>query len=399
MTNIIKFIKEKTWEFIDKNLTTIFFIIITIASLQIRFECIEFETNDYTSCLSPWYNELKENGGLKALELNIGNYNIPYITILALLTYLPIPEIYSIKLVSILFDYILAISVMVLVSKLGKNNKNIKLLAYSLVLFTPTVILNSATWAQCDAIYATFAIISLIYLIDEKYIKSFIFLGISFAFKLQFIFLLPLYIFVYVKKRNFSLLNFAIIPIVNFIMCLPAILAGRDIKDCLMIYFNQAQTYDSYISLNFPGIYNLFLEGQNLVFTPNEFVGNFGILFTLFIFILATFILLSSSTKLTKEDIISLGLWSVLTATFFLPQMHDRYMFLADILSIVYFIIYKEKWYIPLGIILCSLYCYSSYLFGNISIPIAYVSILNLGILCILTRDILQKLQKNNLTR
>ena len=72
--------------------------------------------------------------------------------------------------------------------------------------------------------------------------------------------------------------------------------------------------------------------------------------------------------------------------------MHDRYMFSADVLSIIYFMINKEKWYIPLAINFVSTYCYFAYLFENVSIPIAYVSVLLFVIICILTKDIIKSL-------
>lgn len=387
-------LEQKIWEFVDKNLLLIFFIIITFLSLFIRIKLINIESNDYLAFLSPWFDNLKENGGLSALKYYNGDYNIPYITILALLTYLPFPKLYMIKAVSIIFDYILAFAGMTLVYKLLSKNKKAKsyaLLAYSLVVMAPTVILNSSAWGQCDSIFAAFTILSLIYLLDEKYTKSFILLGLAFAFKLQFIFILPAYILVYMLKRNFSVLNFLIIPIVNFVLCLPGIIAGKSILDCMTIYFNQAKLYEGYISLNFPGIYNLFLKGENLIYSSNPSLPNLGIILTIFVFIIFAFILLINKTKIQKEDIISISLWSILISTFLLPYMHDRYMFVADILSILYFIIYREKWYVPVGIILSSLYCYSSYLLGNISIPIAYVSMLNLIIICLLTKDILYK--------
>ena len=135
---------------------------------------------------------------------------------MALLTYLQLSPLHSIKIVSIIFDYILAFSCMVLIYKLFKDSKKkdiYALLTYAVVLMLPTVVINSSAWAQCDSIYVAFAIISLIYLIDEKYIKSFIFLGISFAFKLQFIFLLPVYILVYITKRKFPIYYFLILLI------------------------------------------------------------------------------------------------------------------------------------------------------------------------------------------
>ena len=388
-------LREKFWKFIDEHMILIFTILITLFSLVIRITLIDFKTTDYVSFLLPWYNELYDLGGLSALKYNIGDYNAPYLTLVALLTYLPFPPLYSIKALSIFFDYMLALSCMMFVHKLFKEHKNRGLYAfitYVIVVMLPTVILNSSAWAQCDSIYTTFLVLSFMYLIDEKYFKSFMLLGISFAFKLQFIFLLPVYILVYINKRNFSILHFMLIPLANFALCIPAMLAGRSIPDCMSIYINQTKTYSHYISMNFAGIYNLFLKGQNLISTPNESLAKCGTLFTIFIFIFSAFIIFLVKRKLTKKEIVSLGLWCVLTSVFFLPHMHDRYMFSADILSIIYLMLNKEKWYIPLAINFVSTYCYFAYLFENVSIPISYVSILLFVVICILTKDIIKSL-------
>ena len=221
---------EKVWKFIDKNKIFIFFIIITVISIAIRLCGIENESGDYCQFLEPWFNELKDNGGLSALNMDIGNYNAPYMTILALLTYLPIEPIISIKMVSIIFDYICAIGAMILVNKMLKHKKNVQfisMITYMVVLFLPTVIVNSSMWAQSDSIYTAFVILALVSLIDEKYLRSFILLGVAFSFKLQFIFVLPIFILVYISKRKFPIYYFLIIPLVNFAMCIPSMIFGK----------------------------------------------------------------------------------------------------------------------------------------------------------------------------
>lgn len=170
---------EKIWDFIERKKFIIFFIIITGISLFARIAVIDFISGDYASCLEPWFYQLKDNGGLSALKLNIGNYNLLYLTILALLTYLPVEPIVSIKMVSIICDYICALAVMKIVYIVLKENKNkdlFALLAYGVVLFLPTVLLNSACWGQADSIYVAFILLSIAALLEEKYLKAFILL-------------------------------------------------------------------------------------------------------------------------------------------------------------------------------------------------------------------------------
>lgn len=386
---------EKIWDFIERKKFIIFFVIITSISIVVRTTLIDFVSGDMSACLQPWFHQLKNNGGLLALKLDIGNYNAPYLTILALLTYIQQEPILLIKMVSIVFDYICAFAVMKIVYSIFEDNKNkdfFALIAYSVILFLPTVILNSACWGQADSIYSAFILLSISYLIDEKYFKSFVFLGISFAFKLQFMFVLPLYVLVYLSRKKFPIYYFLIIPLVNAIMCLPAIIFGKSIESCINVYINQTSEYDAFLSMNFPGIYNIFFPtSNNYVYATNEYMSKVGVLVTMFIFAVMAFMVFYKKIKFNRQQIIEFGLWSVMIATFLLPHMHDRYLFVGDILSILYFIYNRDKIYVPIGITLISMYGYTGFLFGRSVVPIEYVSFMYLIIITIVTKDIYNK--------
>lgn len=78
--------------------------------------------------------------------------------------------------------------------------------------------------------------------------------------------------------------------------------------------------------------------------------------------------------------------------------MHDRYLFLGDILSILYYIYNKDKIYIPIGISLVSLYGYAAYLFNQKAIPIQYVSFIYFILLVIVAKDIYDKYFKEEIS-
>ena len=139
--------------------------------------------------------------GLKSLE---SNYNMPYLYILAFITYLPASTLAKIKLVSIIFDFITAFLVMIIVKKLIKPSKSslIPYLAYAFTLFIPTLVLNGTVWGQCDIIYTCFILLSIYFFLEKKYVGTFIAYGIALSFKLQAIFVLPVYIFMYFKEKK-----------------------------------------------------------------------------------------------------------------------------------------------------------------------------------------------------
>lgn len=383
---MLKF-EEKVLDFCKKNYKIIFCIFITILALIIRVKMLSYNNGDYASFLKPWFDDLKANGGLKGLATYKGDYNAAYMTILALLTYLPINSLFSIKFVSIAFDFFLAISCGALASELVKKNKKFYfLVTYSIVLFIPSVLLNGAFWAQCDSIYTTFIVLSLIFMVKEKYIPSFIMLGIAFSFKLQFIFILPLFILLYIIKKKISILHFLIIPLMNFIMCLPAIIAGKPLMECINVYFNQTNTYKYSLVLNFPNIYQIFNGSPDIFYTVGEIV-------TILVCAFALLFVLYKNVKFNNEKILLLGVWFITIITFLLPGMHERYLFAGEVLSIVYFIIYKKNGFLAIFINLCSIITYSNFLNGMNFEYMKLLSIAFLVVICLYTKNVFMCLE------
>ena len=129
------------------------------AAFVLRGLCLNYETSDYTQFLTMWVNFFRTHGGLAALREPVGNYNVPYLTFLALISGSSLSDLHLIKLFSIFFDVVLAWSVMQLVG-LFRHEAAWKLTAFFLVLFWPTVVLNGALWGQCDSVYASLAVLS-----------------------------------------------------------------------------------------------------------------------------------------------------------------------------------------------------------------------------------------------
>lgn len=381
--------EEKVINFCKKNYIYIFFIFATIFALLIRIKMLDYNNGDYSSFLKPWFDDLKANGGLKGLATYKGDYNAPYMTILALLTYLPFDSLYSIKFVSIMFDFLLAFSCGLLVKELVNGSKKFYfVLAYSLVLFIPPVMLNGAFWGQCDSIYSTFLILSLLFLIKEKYIPSFIMLGISFSFKLQFIFVLPIFIILYIVKKKYSIFHFLIIPLMNFLLCLPAIIAGKPIVECMKVYFNQTSTYKYSLVLNFPNIYKIFTGNPAIFYTVGE-------IFTIVVCAFMLLYIIYKKVKFNNEKIILLTIWLVTIMTFLLPGMHERYLFIGEVLSILYFIIYRKNGFFALFINLCSIITYSNFLNGMDFKYMDLLSIIFLVLLYFYTKIVFKTLANN----
>ncbi len=362
--------------YFKKHYIIIFAIVITILAFLIRFYFLKHVSYDFSDFIERWYQYIKSHGHIKALSTYYGDYNASYLTIMAILSYLPFNPLYTIKGVSIIFDFILALSCGYLVYGLtkGKNKKIAGLATYSIILFLPQVIENSAMWAQCDSIYSSFVILSLIFLLKEKYPLSFILLGCAFAFKLQTIFILPLYLILYVSKSKFSILNFLLIPITNIVLCLPAIIfGGMKLSRCFLVFGIQIFEYSNNLVLNYPNIYQLIINNVES-FRPA------GILFTITLCFALLIYVIHKKVKWNNEKILTLGLLIITLLTYFLPGMHERYMYVGEILSVVYFLLYKKNLPLVIAINLNAFITYSLFL-NNVNITVLQIQSIIYGII------------------
>lgn len=308
----------------------------TIVALVIRFDSRKFFSGDSSDFLIPWFLQIRNNGGLASLREQIGDYNILYQTIIAFMTYLPgigddqCKIMYCYKALSAVFDFTLAGAVAYTVCDF-KNKKmfgNTFALAYSIVLFLPTVVMNSSQWAQCDSIYSTFAVLFIYFFYREKYVRAFVFYGIALAFKFQTIFLLPFVLAYYFYKRRFSILYFLISAGVFWFSGIFAFFNGRPLYTPFTLYFNQTNSYGE-MFMNFPSIWALF---------GNDYLRykNFGILLGLSLCLIGFYLIVSGKKKIEEpSQYLSCGIWFVWSCLLTLPAMHERYAYLMDILLVM----------------------------------------------------------------
>jgi Gpi18-like mannosyltransferase len=388
----VRNIQAKVFKLIERNLTLLGIILFFLLSIIVRVMFLPIESGDYKDFLIIWYNSLKALGGIFGIKENIGNYNAPYMTLFSLLTYIPLDAKSAIKLLSIVFDYLCVAFSIIIVLKYRQTDKDktfYALLTGVVIVFLPTVVLNSAAWAQSDAMYTAFIIFSLYFMLNEKYRLSFIMLGVSFAFKLQFAFVLPVYVMIYICKRKFPIYYFLFIPLANLALNIPAILLGKPIQDVISVYVNQAAAGHHYLSWNFPSVYAVFFPVNGL-FTdsPGEHITKAGVWFTLVLFAIAAFIVFYRKVKFNNERIIEFALWSIMISTFFLPHMHDRYLYAGDIISVIYASVTRKNIYLPVALNLISLYTYSNYLWGLGPVPMQYVAVLFMVVVLKFTFDI-----------
>ena len=327
----------KNWEkqivkFVRKYHVWLLAVVVTLVSCYIRYLCRGFYSKDMTKFLLKWTEMLAGLGGFAGLKESIGNYNVPYLFILSLISYFPsegMIRMYLIKMVSVGFEFICAVLCALIYREIKKDATAFEtVLCYGLVFALPQQIINGALWGQCDGLYTAFILAGLLCMFKGKYGLAFFSYGWAFAFKLQFIFFLPAIIILYAVNQRFSITKAVWFVPAYFISILPGIIAGRDLMDIINIYFGQVG--DSHkLTYNTPNLYT-YLTGDY------ESVKTVGIWFAFLIFAVVALWLFNKGVEFTKEDTILLFVWSAFTCYMFLPAMHDRYNFAFVILSVVY---------------------------------------------------------------
>lgn len=352
-------VEQQVYNFIKRNLGWICVVIITVIRLGICFYLRRYESGDFQQDLQHWFEEIKMNGGLTAMKQQVGNYNIPYQLIIAIMTYFPAKSLYLYKGLSIFFDFVLAISCAVFVCRLRKSRSWVLFSGvYAAVLLLPITYLNSAAWAQCDSIYASFVIIALYFLYDKKYKLCFLILGAALAFKLQMIFILPFFIFYYFLEKKYSILHMGLIIIGWYILSLPGIFMRGNWLEPFKIYIAQTDTH-KFMWLNFPSFWILVGDNYEMLKKP-------AILVTISLLGLALAYAMHQNRRLTSSvEFLKAAVWTAWTCILFLPAMYERYSYLVDILLLLLVFINRRIWIVAAVEIISSMLRYQAYLFGG----------------------------------
>lgn len=332
-------------------------IAVVLGAFAVRMCYIDARSGDYNSFLQHWAEFFRENGGLRAIGEPIGDYNLPYLYLLALISYLPFDDLHMIKLMSVVCDVLLAFYAMRLTTTITENDKA-PLASFLVVLCLPTVFLNSSWWAQCDSIYATFALAALYYGLKHRPVLAVLMGALSFAFKLQAIFILPIFA-VLLMRGDIKWRHVPLFPAFYALLVLPAVIAGRPPLDALLIYAHQTGEYSSHITLNAPTLGTVFKQMEDTS-------GASAFMIILAFVYLAALLLVAWNRRKSLDDrgILLMALAMTVGIPFLLPSMHERYFYLAEILSVVCAAGGLVSFVIPALVQAASMICYDAYITG-----------------------------------
>jgi len=224
------------------------------------------------------------------------------------------------------------------------------------VFLLPTVVLNAALLGQCDALWAGACVFAVAAMIRGRTAASLVWCGVAVAFKAQSAFVAPFIIGALIGRRA-PPWQWAIPALVYAALMLPAWLLGWPATDLATIYLRQVEYFDFPGNLSNPWIWatHFFREAA-----PSFYVLGYAAAAGAAVAVGA----LAARTSRPRA-MLTLALLSAMALPFLLPKMHERYLFLADVLALALALAVRSRTSIAIaiGVQLTSLAALASYMY------------------------------------
>lgn len=332
------------------------------AARMAALPAISPDCRDY---LLVWADVMADLSFPEIMARQVGDYTVFYQYFVYLLARLPLDRVVLYKSFSFAFEALLAWSAASLACiACGDGKDSLRFRGvFLLTLALPTVLLNAAVWAQCDAIYTALALAGMALAMKNRPAAASVLLGLSLCVKLQAVFLLPA-VALLLLLRRLSLRHVLLMGLTFLAMAIPAMLGGKGLKAVLTIYLYQMGEYRD-LSLNAPNVFALLRDVSLL---GADAAARIGVLLAL---AACGAILLLGAQRREADGALIADVCFALSVCipFLLPYMHERYFFAADVLSVVCAAIHPRRAYVPLIVVGCSLNGYAAYLLGGLMFP------------------------------
>ena len=401
MRAIDKFLDEefKVGNITVRMIDALFIIVLTCIGLFFRLSLYDIVSGDYRTAFADWMRECHEAGGFAYLGIEPGvsdastfDYNCMFQYIIVLLHYVGrgIDDMYLVKTVSVIFDYVCALTVMRITYSVTGGSVNKAVMSYGAVMFLPTVVLNSAAWGQNDSIYTAFILLSFYHALKGHDQRTFVYLAFAYSFKQQAIFFMPFIILMWLKNR-LKIRYIFWIPVIHVLAMVPAAIAGRSWGDLLGIYGNQVAMF-SRLSMNYPSIYTIITSDLDV--SVRRLIIRGGTAATLMIFGCIAYYIYKKKFEITERFMLTLVIFTAELCCFCLPVMHERYGYIPEILAVVYGLLNYKKMAICASLQVLTMITYTRYLFASTVTILWPLTVAMLVIILIIGYDLYKQMNE-----
>ncbi len=450
MRPIDRFLHEKinifgiTMEFID-----IFFAVsLIMMGLMARFAVFEMMSGDYEMAFADWMVEIRnchaagipytgvEPGG--ADHLSTFDYNCLYQYLLIFLNLFNNGggnDMFLVKMSDCIFDIVAAVTVFRIMYEMTHDTHK-SVMAMGVILVIPTMLLNSAAWAQNDAIYTSFLLLSFLSFIKKRDVRTWLYFAIAFCWKQQALFFAPVLIIAWL--RNKTKIRYALlVPAMYVLVIIPATIAGafvpekvtvsiealtdtgnvswisdfaatgdtlvlepvgRTFGSLLGIYGHQVSMF-SRLTMNYPNIYTIIYSDINkelrqMIITCGEFV-------TIMLLGVLAFYLYNRKFKDSRLFYLTLVVFVSQLVVYCLPCMHERYGYVAEVFAFIYGMFGFKRLCIAIMLQSITLVTYTRFLWGASSslttANLVVFAFLLMGIILLMGKDLYAQVHKTEL--
>jgi Gpi18-like mannosyltransferase len=335
--------------------------LVVVFAAYVRYMFRNFITSDFNEYTSIWYAAVQEHG-FAAAGTPVSNYTPPYLYLLYLtsVAFPHLPAVMAVKIPSIAFDLVCA-GLVFLIVRMRYRTGLLPVWAALTVVMAPTVICNSALWGQADSIYAGFLLACILLLMQGRGALAMIAFALGLSIKFQSMFLAPA-LCAFWLRGLIRFRHLLLVPAVYALVMVPAWFEGRPAFDLATVYMTQSVTYHS-LSKHAPNLY---------FWVPDRFYAPMavaGVMLMAVIGIFYVWYVVRSRVRLDAPLILKLCLLSVLMTPFFLPKMHDRFFFVADVTAIAYAFYFPRQYVVPILVSFASFFAYQPFLFHYTLVP------------------------------
>ena len=408
---------EENMRFIDDFFTTeikifkhkipifdmLFFTILSCLGVYFRLSLFGIRSGDYVKAFADWMRECHAAGGFAYLGIKPGvseastfDYNCLFQYVIVILHYIggSIPDIYLVKSVPVLFDFICAITVFRIVYHVTDKNLTKAMMSYGVMMFLPTAVLNSAAWAQNDSIYTAFVLLSLLHFMKRNDNRAFIYLAFAYSFKQQAIFFVPFVVLMWLKNK-IKIRYVLWIPVVHVLAMVPAAIAGRSWGDLLGTYGRQVQMF-SRLTMNYPSIYTI--VSGDLSSAGRKILISAGTMATVIIMGVLAYYVYKKNFEVTGKYMVTLVVFTAEICCFCLPAMHERYGYIPEVVAVIYAILSIKRVPVCVALQVITMITYTRYLFGSTVLTLWPLSIAMLVVIMVVGYDLYLQMREPEVT-
>lgn len=391
--------EETLKEWLRKNALLFGYLAVAVLGLFLRWSYLPMLSADLKFMNASWFDAIKTGGMGAVLDPQLQYTYSPlhlYVWTLAAKLFGAFNTHLVLKGVSFAMEAVLIAACFGVILRLTQN-RLYRFLGFALLCINPVLVWNVAGWGQTDAGFAGMCVLAVLLLMEEKPEWGLAALGIALAWKLQAIFILPLFMYAWFQSpKKFSIFWFLLVPAIWIGSGIPMVLVGASPLYAAEIYFGQTSLYTQ-VTYNYPNLYAIMgtTIGQKALF--DDMFSRTGIVMVIALLgALAVWMMHRRIPLREKSTVVLLGAWCVMICVFFLPRMHERYAIVGELLLLCWAVwLAKPRGFVyVVWSVIPVLSAYAEYLMKEPFFPLQIGGAMNLVLVAALTWEMVTALQK-----